>query len=165
MNQKKRPSIFRADVIILSYFGIGFFPFAPGTCASIATLPILYFLTLWKVPSVFLIPMIVLSIFISSFLAQRAQRDYQVLDPGWIVIDEVLGMLCAWLFCLSGNVLHLLLILILFRFFDIVKVWPINIIDTRIKNGAGVILDDVVAGLFSGLSYRFLIFIGNLLYS
>ncbi|MBI2521612.1 MAG: phosphatidylglycerophosphatase A [Bdellovibrio sp.] len=165
MNQKNFPSLFRADVIILSYFGIGFFPYAPGTCASIATLPILYMLTVWKIPGVFIIPIIILSILVCSFLAHRAQRDYQVSDPGWIVIDEVLGMLCAWLFCQSGNVLHLIMILVLFRFFDIVKVWPINIIDKRIKNGAGVIFDDIVAGIFSGLTYRFLIFAATLLYS
>ena len=73
-------------------------------------------------------------------------------------------MLCAWPFCQSDNALHLILILVLFRFFDIVKVWPINIIDNRINNGAGVILDDVVAGIFSGLSYRLIIFIAALLY-
>ena len=164
MNQKNYPSLFRADVIILSYFGIGFFPFAPGTCASIATLPILYFLTIWKIPSIFLFPAIILCILVCSFLAHRAQQRYQILDPGWIVIDEVLGMLCAWPFCQSDNALHLILILVLFRFFDIVKVWPINIIDNRINNGAGVILDDVVAGIFSGLSYRLIIFIAALLY-
>jgi phosphatidylglycerophosphatase A len=74
-------------------------------------------------------------------------------DPQWIVIDEVLGMTTAWLFIQNHNLLHLSILFALFRFFDIVKIWPASFFDKKIEHGAGTILDDIVSGIYAGMTY------------
>jgi phosphatidylglycerophosphatase A len=63
-------------------------------------------------------------------------------------------MFLAWLFIRDNNLIHLVLLFVLFRFFDIVKIWPASYFDKKVKHGAGTILDDIVSGLYAGgLSY------------
>ena len=124
----------------------------PGTMASLATLPLLYGLGKMGVPPFLLIPLLILLIVGSGLVAQMAQKQHHSHDPGWIVIDEVIGMLVAFLFCPTSSWGELFLLLVLFRFFDIAKIWPASFFDRKIKHGIGVILDDVVAGLYAGIT-------------
>lgn len=71
-------------------------------------------------------------------------------DPSWIVVDEVLGMITAWLFFPIWNWPYIISLFILFRFFDIIKIWPANWVDHKLKNGAGTIFDDIISGLYVG---------------
>ena len=71
-------------------------------------------------------------------------------DPSYIVIDEHIGQAVALLFC-NETILNYLLAFILFRFFDILKPFPINYFD-RIDNSFGIIADDIAAGLISGIA-------------
>tara|TARA_Y100001958_G_C21067006_1_gene427837 strand:- start:284 stop:565 length:282 start_codon:yes stop_codon:yes gene_type:complete len=87
-----------------------------------------------------------------------AQEKHDALDPSWIVIDEVIGMSIAWLFIQDHNIYHLVILFCLFRFFDIFKIEPVRYIDKNLKHGSGVILDDVVAGLYAGLTYKIIQF-------
>lgn len=145
---------YKAEIIFLSCLGLGFFPWAPGTLASLATLPLLYGLTLSHLPSLFLIPMTILLIAGSGLIAQMIQKSYHVHDPPWIVIDEVIGMLVAFIIYPHPSLSSLLLLFIFFRFFDISKLWPAQLFDQKITHGIGVILDDVVAGLYAGVATR-----------
>jgi len=154
MQNHKRPSLKNPEILFLSFFGVGFLPKAPGTFASLATLPFLLLLGSKNPPIIFFIPPLVILTIASSFITQIAQDKYDALDPSWIVIDEVIGMSVAWLFIQSHNIYHLFILFCLFRFFDIFKIEPVSYIDKNLKHGAGVILDDVVAGLYAGLTYR-----------
>ncbi len=153
MKQDKEPSLKKPEILFLSFFGVGFIKFAPGTFGTLATLPFLYFASLFNAPFFIFIPFILVLTVGSSFLADHVQKKYKLHDPQWIVIDEVIGMSITWLFSVNYNVTHLLLQFTLFRIFDIVKIWPASFFDSKIKHGSGTILDDVVSGIYAGLLY------------
>lgn len=152
-DQAPKVAITQPDVLFLSFFGAGFSPYAPGTMGTIATLPFLILIGKLNPPTVFFIPLLIISTIIFCFIADMTQKKYQVHDPSWIVIDEVLGMITAWLFIAEHSLLHLGILFVLFRFFDIVKFWPASYFDKGIDHGAGTILDDIVSGLFAGICY------------
>ena len=151
MKYKETPSPYSIEVIFLNFLGIGLFPWAPGTLASLAALPILYALAKFAVPIPLLVPILLLSIVGSGLVAQMVQERHGVHDPKWIVIDEVIGMFVGFIFYPSSQWWSLLLLFVLFRFFDIFKIWPASFFDQKIKHGIGVILDDVVAGIYAGV--------------
>tara|TARA_Y100000591_G_scaffold38961_1_gene28803 strand:- start:257 stop:775 length:519 start_codon:yes stop_codon:yes gene_type:complete len=154
---------------ILTLFGIGYSKYAPGTVASFITC-LTYFIlgesdfSLHK--NKIFISFFLIIIFIYSIII--IDKFYKKNDAREIVIDEFMGQsipLIAFLFrpenfipncCYQSvieipSVIWILLSFILFRFFDIVKPYPINLIDKKIKNGFGVMFDDVVAGIFTTL--------------
>lgn len=153
MNEANRPSLKRLDILFLSFFGVGFLPKAPGTWGTLATLPFLYGLGTFNPPYILFIPFIIIMTIISSFIADIVQKKFNLHDPQFIVIDEVLGMTTAWLFIQNHNLLHLFILFALFRFFDIIKVWPASYFDKKVEHGAGTILDDIVSGVFAGVVY------------
>jgi len=153
MNQDKRPTLKRLDILFLSFFGSGYLPKAPGTWGTLATLPLLYGLGLFHPPFFLFIPFIFITTIIACFITEMVQKELQLHDPQWIVIDEFLGMSTAWLFIQTHNLLHLLILFVLFRFFDIIKIWPASFFDTKVEHGAGTILDDIVSGIYAGLVY------------
>ena len=153
---KQRPSLKSPEIIFLTFFGAGFAAYAPGTVGTLATLPFLILLGQLNPPVIFFIPLLTISTIISCFIADIAQKKHNVHDPSWIVIDEVLGMITAWLFIAKHNLLHLFILFVLFRFFDIIKFWPASYFDKRVKHGAGTILDDIVSGIFAGVCYLFI---------
>lgn len=136
----------------LSFFGTGFSPKAPGTIGSLATIPLILLLSYldWSFSQVLGLTFILF--IISCFVADYAQNKEKVHDPGWIVMDEVIGMLITWLFVFPRtDWKSLLLVFIIFRIFDIVKIFPANWCDKKIKNGMGTIIDDVISALYAGL--------------
>jgi len=141
------------QILFLSFFGVGFSSIAPGTIGSAAAIPFLYLLGMGNAPYFFFIPFLVMLTIISSFIADITQRRYHIHDPSWIVIDEVIGISVTWLFLQSQSIIHYLIIFLLFRFFDIIKIWPATYFDQKVKHGAGTILDDVISGLFAGCVY------------
>lgn len=155
MKEKNAPSLSHPEVMFLSFFGVGFLPKAPGTWGTLAILPILVLLSWFKAPFFLFIPFLVMLTIISCFIAERAQKKFEVHDPSWIVIDEVVGMWTAWLFTQDGTLspASVIIIFALFRFFDIVKFWPASYFDKQVTHGAGTILDDIVSGIFAGLTF------------
>lgn len=140
-------------IFFLSLGGIGFLPKAPGTWGTLATFPFFYLFYAYGVPPIFLIPPLLGAFATGCLAAQNVQRRGLGADPSWVVVDEAVGLFCAYL-CLplAGQTTTLSFIsLILFRFFDIIKIWPISIVDQKMKSGLGVMLDDVLAGLFAGI--------------
>lgn len=162
MNDKEKISLKKPEILFLSLFGIGFLPKAPGTFGSLATICALYFLAQFNPPFVFFLPIIIIGTFTSSFLVEHLQKLHHLKDPQWIVVDEVLGMTVAWLFLQSPHWGHHILIFILFRIFDIFKFGPAKYFDQKMKHGAGVILDDIVSGLYAGLVYSSFMWIKNM---
>ena len=138
--------------IFPTLFGIGYSPIAPGTIGSIFSIVFLYFLI--KFVSYSFLIIIFLIIFFTSL---KFIEKYSILlkshDSSTIVIDEFLGIFLIILFYdylkFSNDFIMFLLILILFRFFDILKIFPINWVDKNIKNSFGVVLDDLLAGVYS----------------
>lgn len=143
----------RADICFLSFGWSGFLPKAPGTWGSLATLPLLYLLGLSGAPGFIFIPFIIILTAGASFIAEAVQKELNVHDPGWIVIDEVIGMIITWAFAPTTNFITLFIMFGLFRFFDIIKFWPASYCDQKIDHGAGTILDDVVSGVYAGISF------------
>lgn len=152
MESSQAPKIWQLEVFFLSLGGIGFAPTAPGTWASLFTLLPLWGLGKFSVPLVLLIPFLIILTLGSCFLSDVCQRRYQTKDPKWIVMDEFLGMTVTWMFWPTESAAHLAIAFALFRFFDIAKVWPVSFFDSM-RHGAGVILDDIVAGLMAGILY------------
>ncbi len=150
MDTKNIPSLKKPEVLFLSAFGIGFIKYAPGTFGSLVVLPLLYLLGQFKPPFFIFVPFLLIFTFISCYIAEITQKKYELHDPGWIVIDEVIGMFITWLFVRDNNLVHLLILFVLFRIFDIIKIWPASFFDKKVTHGAGTILDDVVSGIYAG---------------
>ena len=138
--------------IFTTLFGIGYSPIAPGTIGSIFSIVFLYFLIKF-VSYGFLVIIFLIILFTSLKLIEKYSNLLKSHDSSTIVIDEFLGIFLIILFYdylkFTNDFIMFLLILILFRFFDILKIFPINWVDKNIKNSFGVVLDDLLAGVYS----------------
>ena len=138
--------------IFTTLFGIGYSPIAPGTIGSIFSIVFLYFLIKF-VSYTFLVIIFLIILFASLKLIEKYSNLLKSHDSSTIVIDEFLGLFLIILFYdylkFTNDFIMFLLILILFRFFDILKIFPINWVDKNIKNSFGVVLDDLLAGVYS----------------
>ena len=138
--------------IFTTLFGIGYSPIAPGTIGSIFSIVFLYFLIKFVSYS-FLVIIFLIILFASLKLIEKYSNLLKSHDSSTIVIDEFLGIFLIILFYdylkFTNDFIMFLLILILFRFFDILKIFPINLVDKNIKNSFGVVLDDLLAGVYS----------------
>ncbi len=135
--------------ILAVWFGAGLLPKAPGTWGSIAALPIAYAIVRWG--SLEILAGATIAVFIIGVWASEiASKEMGVADPSEIVIDEVAGQWLTLLVVPPDLILYLCGFL-LFRLFDIWKPWPISWADQKIKGGLGIMLDDVIAGVYAGL--------------
>ena len=142
--------------LFVTMFGLGKIKFIPGTFGSLATVVIFYclFHVLNYTPNLILIGLIIT--FIYSFYAVSSHiKDSKNKDPGEIIIDEFLGQsIPIYLYEIShgttkdGNevIIYYSLFFILFRYFDIIKPFPVSFFDKNFKNSFGVIMDDICAG-------------------
>jgi len=132
---------------------VGKIPFAPGTFGTAAGLPLAYLVSLF--------PLHIATLFILVFAgaAVLAAHQTEILlkktDPGEIVIDEIVGIVVTFI-GLGGNVRMFLAGFVLFRILDILKPFPIRQIDRRMPGGAGVVLDDVIAGIYANVILRWI---------
>lgn len=143
-----RPSL--PVVLFLSWFYTGKFPKAPGTVGSLATLPLIYLLHYLNINIYSLIALIVALTVAAIIVTEKVQKQFQLHDPQWIVIDEVIGMLITWSFVRSIDFPVIFLVFSTFRLFDIIKFWPASWFD-RLHHGSGTILDDVISGIYAGI--------------
>ena len=131
----------------VSLFGIGFIPLAPGTLGSIFAI-IVWYLSL-TIMNIYFFYLIFFLIFMSSFrVVQIYLNEERKEDPSEVIIDEFLGQSLPLMFLLKYNIYEVLLAFCAFRFFDIYKIYPINKAE-RLKGSIGVIVDDIVAGIYS----------------
>lgn len=94
-------------------------------------------------------------VFGASLLAGEAKGIFGGRDPRYIVCDEIIGFLVA-IYMVPFTLFNMVTLFLLFRFFDILKPFPIRVIEERIRGGWGIVLDDVMAGLYANLSLRVL---------
>ena len=146
------------NYLFVTCFGVGTFKFAPGTITSLITTIFLFSLFHIINLSSNAILILLLVVFIYSFYAVSEYIKYnENKDPKEVVVDEFIGQsIPIYLYEISHGaakdsqeaVLFYLYIFILFRYFDIKKPFPVSFFDKKFKNSFGVILDDVVAGLY-----------------
>jgi|TARA_B110000881_G_C18386354_1_gene418752 phosphatidylglycerophosphatase A len=149
----------KINIIFVTFFGIGKIKIAPGTCASFLTAIILFYCFHAIKASNEIIFILLLIIFILSLYSVKKYINDRVnKDPKEVVIDEVIGQsipLCLYEISHGGNkdsneaIMFYVYIFVLFRFFDIKKPFPINLIDRKYKNSFGVMFDDIVAGFYT----------------
>jgi phosphatidylglycerophosphatase A len=145
-------------VIISTLFGAGYFPKVPGTAGTLIAalvyllLPIKLFGSL-RNNVIFLICVLILSLISVLFIAKSEKELGQ--DSNKIVLDEFLGYFIAIVF-LPKTVLIAVFAFILFRFFDILKPEPVNVLQ-KLPSGWGVMADDLMAGVYTNISLQLLI--------
>ena len=128
-------------------FGIGFIPLAPGTFGSLFSILIWYvFIDLFSIFYFIALFLFVLSV--SFNLTDIYLDNYNKKDPSEVIVDEFLGQSIPLLFIVNFNIYEVLIAFVTFRFFDIYKIYPINKMED-LKGSYGVILDDIVAGIYS----------------
>ncbi len=137
-------------------FGSGLSPKAPGTIGTMVAIPI-YILFSYLTLVSYVILLIIL-IILSFYVAGKSAQLLGVHDHGGIVIDEICGYLVTmmlapvtWQAIIAG--------FILFRIFDIFKPWPIKFLDQRIAGGIGIVVDDLMAGIYALLSLQLILWL------
>ena len=147
-------SVWRNPVHFLAFgLGSGASPIAPGTAGTVVA--VLIYLLLPAMDVVSYGAFVIASFVLGVWLCGKTARDLGVHDHGVIVWDEFTGfwltMLLAppgWLFVILG--------FLLFRFFDVVKPWPIGWVDRHVHGGVGIMMDDVLAGVMAMISLQLL---------
>lgn len=135
-------------------FGAGYSPLASGTVGSLVALPLIWFLK-DLAPLPFLITLLTLT-FLSVWISTFAEAIFQQKDSGKIVIDEIVGMLFSLAFIpWSGTTV--LTGFLLFRLFDVWKPFPARLCQDKLPSGWGIVMDDVVAGIYANLVLHILI--------
>ena len=141
----------KSALCFASWFGAGLMPGAPGTFGTLTAVPLVLVLNhlgaLYE--GLALLLLVPLAIW-SSNVCERCLRQN---DPSEVVVDEVAGFLLT-LFLLPLSWLTLCLGFVLFRFFDIAKPFPIKWFEKKLRGGTGVVLDDLMAGIYANLGLR-----------
>ncbi|MEN8231372.1 MAG: phosphatidylglycerophosphatase A [Thermodesulfobacteriota bacterium] len=133
-------------MLIATGFYSGYLPKAPGTWGSLVGL-LLFFLLHTLSLEIYLA--VVAGIFVvGTFAAGEAEKIMDHKDPGLVVIDEIVGILITMI-AIPATPLAMALGFVLFRIFDIFKPFPISFVDQRFHGGLGIMLDDIVAGIYS----------------
>ena len=145
--------------LILTMFNIGKLGKFPGTIASAITSIIYIIFFYFKINYLTLFLIFIFLLLISMYLINLLKNEFDEIDSKEIVIDEFLGQSVPILFfyvilleasvSLDFFVIIVLISFIGFRFFDILKPYPISYIDNNYKNGFGVVFDDILAGIFT----------------
>ena len=143
---------------IATFGGVGLFPIAPGTIGSIAGLGVLWAISFASSDSyqIFLqLLFLIIFIPIGVISSSAYEKHFGKIDPKEVVVDEVVGIMIT-LFALPFTWINIIVGFILFRFFDIVKPFPIGKLQ-NIKGGWGIMADDIAAGIVSAAILRVLI--------
>jgi len=134
---------------VATFMGLGFFPLAPGSLASVAGMlialglrssPVFYFIVFAFIAAV------------GFFVSDRVEKSTGLKDPSFIVIDEVSGAMLA-IFLLPVTPAVLWTSFFLFRAFDMFKIYPVNKFEP-LKGGVGVMMDDIIAGIYTNLTMQ-----------
>lgn len=125
-------------------FGSGLSPKAPGTAGTIAAVPL--YLLAAELPLIGYLLLLAVAILIGIWACGKTAGELGVQDPSALVWDEFVGFFITMTLAPAGWV-WVLLGFVLFRFFDILKPWPICVFDRRVHGGWGIMLDDLLAGL------------------
>ena len=149
----------RAVLFVATGFFIGTVPFAPGTFGSLIGLPVCFLLS--RLNLLQSVISILVFILFAIGIASAAEKILKQKDPGQIVIDEIAGLMVTFA-GLPFNLKTALAGFIIFRVFDILKPFPIRILERRVGGGTGVVLDDVLAGVYGNLILRLVIYLSGI---
>ena len=155
------PNLKKPYDILASLGGIGLIPFAPGTFGSIFAWIVFILISHFVNMLILTIVIIILSIWV----CEKVSKDLFEKDHKSIVIDELAGMWVALLpviyFASSQNerITYAILALVFFRFFDILKPFPVSYFDQKYKNGFGIVFDDIIAGILATVPSLIILFL------
>jgi len=137
-------------LILATWFGVGLAPVASGTFGTLAAVPLVLLLNYFgEWLGVFALVVVIV---VAIWASDRTWKLLGRTDPSEVVIDEVAGFLLTT-FLLPISLVNVGLGFILFRFFDIVKPWPVRQSE-RLKGGFGIVVDDLLAGVYAHLCLR-----------
>ena len=151
MNFREKAVIFLATGCFL-----GNIPFAPGTFGSLLGIPLCFALSKTDVFVAVLITLLFIGF--AVWIAHVAEKNFNNTDPGNIVIDEIAGMAVTFL-GVPFNLASVVLGFLCFRVLDIAKPFPIRRLERSLSGGVGIVLDDVIAGIYSNLFVRLVLYI------
>lgn len=159
----------KISILIITMLGIGNSKYLPGTVASFVTCLIYILFYIFQISIIVLILNVIIIFIFSVYIIDKFNNSFSKIDAKEIVIDEFIGqsipILTIYSFIEKNNLNYFIFLtlmsFILFRVFDIWKPYPINIIDKYMKNGFGVILDDIIAGIFSVLVFLIILMFIN----
>ncbi len=143
-------------LLLATGFGVGYSPVAPGTLGTLIAIPIYYFLSNISSP-IYEITLIGF-FFLSVWVSEKAEVLFGKKDDQRIVIDEIMGFLVTMLWVPKTAIL-IVTGFFLFRFFDILKPFPIRRLEKGLKGGYGVVLDDVMAGVYANIVLQMILVI------
>ena len=143
-----------------SFFYVGYIPGAPGTWASLLAVIIWLILPVHSI--VIQILIVSFAFLIGIYVAGLSEINAGIVDPSFVVIDEVAGMWLALLLMPKTSHPHYLtlalLAFVIFRFFDITKLYPINKLE-QMSGGFGIMMDDIAAGLLTAVSINLIVWV------
>jgi len=142
-------------VLLGTGFGSGYCPFAPGTAGTVVGICFFWCFSKFS-PLLYLITLLSF-IFLSAWIAERAEKIFQQKDAPAIVIDEIAGFLVTMLW-IPFTVITVGIGFLLFRLVDILKPYPAGWIDRNFSGGWGIVLDDVAAGIYANLILRGIVY-------
>jgi phosphatidylglycerophosphatase A len=142
----------RIITFFATWFYIGYIKIAPGTFGTIGAVPLLFLMKKLSFGNYVIV--LVLLIFFAINISTMSEKIFNKKDASNIVIDEVVGYLVAALF-INFNLINVICSIVVFRFFDIIKPYPINKLQ-KLSGGIGVVADDIVAGIFSAIVLYYL---------
>ncbi|MCV2883217.1 phosphatidylglycerophosphatase A [Aestuariibacter sp. AA17] len=128
-------------------FGTGLAPLMPGTVGTLAAFPLIWLAVTYLSLTGFVTATIAASL-VGIYLCGKTAIDMEVHDHSGIVWDEVAGMMIAMI-AVPFTWKHAIVAFVLFRIFDIIKPWPISYFDKHVHGGFGIMIDDIIAGLFA----------------
>ncbi|WP_394200268.1 phosphatidylglycerophosphatase A [Shewanella waksmanii] len=137
-------------------FGSGLAAKAPGTFGTLAAVPV--YLLMMSLSLHWYLAITLVSVIAGFYICDRASKDMGVHDHGAIVWDEVAGFMITMIAAPIG-VVWLVIGFALFRFFDILKPWPIKWLDAKVHGGFGIMIDDVLAGVFAFLCLQGIVYL------
>lgn len=146
----------RLAVFLATVAYCGYSPIAPGTAGSAAGL-IVYLLVWWTQSRLVEASLIAVVFVVGTWAASHAERFFGAIDPGPVVIDEVLGQLITLAFMPVG-ISAAIAGFVLFRIYDVIKPYPANRLE-RFHGGFGIMADDAMAGVYANLTLRLLMWL------
>ena len=149
-------TVFTSPINFIAFgFGAGLSPWLPGTCGTLVAIPL--YLLLAYLPWQLYLAVVLLSFIVGIWICDKAEKAVGIPDYRGIVWDEIVGFWVT-MFMIPPSWLLIAFGFVLFRFFDIIKPWPINWLNTNLHGGFGIMVDDLLAAIIScGLLHMVLI--------
>lgn len=155
MAEKISPQLLRHPVDLLALgFGSGLLPRAPGTAGTLAAIPL--YLVMQSLALTVYVPLVAVLFLLGIPICAHTAKRLGVHDHPGIVWDEIVGYLVTMTFAPTGW-LWVLAGFLLFRFFDVLKPWPIRWLDRRVGGGFGIMVDDLLAGIAAAAVLQLLV--------